>query len=310
MPITYPPPAPTLSGDYTTISRFLNDPTLIARRLRTIAEQRFIADVLLTGRFTTTAGAVQYEQGEGLYSDRAPEAVAPGAEYPLTSVGTGTAQTAKTVKWGQDVEITDEAISRQKIDPVNRAMVKMVNQMVKTIDSVALSAIASTVTQNTDASAPWSGVSGTPAILRDVLRAVANIRALNQGFEPDTVVIDDLTFANIMSDDKIASLLARESQDSPIYTGNLPEIAGLRFLPTPNLPVANTALVLDSTQLGGMADENLQGPGYVSAGGVGVQAKTIRKDDDDKWRLRCRRVTVPIVLEPGAAWKINKVVTA
>lgn len=309
MPITYPPPAPTLSGDFTTISRFLNDPTLIARRLRTLAEQRFIADVLLTGRYTTDSGSVQYEQGETIYSERPPEAVAPGAEYPLTSIGTGTAQLAKTVKWGQDVEITDEAISRQKIDPVNRALIKMVNQMVKTIDSVALGAIASQVTQATDAIAPWSGTGADPAILRDVLRAVANIRALNEGFEADTVVIDDLTFANIMSDDKISTLLARESQDSPIYTGSLPEIANLRFLPTPNLPVGNTALVLDSTQLGGMADENLQGPGYVNTDGVGVQAKTIRKDDDDKWRLRCRRVTVPIVVEPRAAWKINKVVS-
>lgn len=309
MPITYPPPAPTLSGDFTTISRFLNDPTLIARRLRTLAEQRFIADVLLTGRYTTDSGSVQYEQGETIYSERPPEAVAPGAEYPLTSIGTGTAQLAKTVKWGQDVEITDEAISRQKIDPVNRALIKMVNQMVKTIDSVALGAIASQVTQATDAIAPWSGTGAAPAILRDVLRAVANIRALNEGFEADTVVIDDLTFANIMSDDKISTLLARESQDSPIYTGSLPEIANLRFLPTPNMPVGNTALVLDSTQLGGMADENLQGPGYVNTDGVGVQAKTIRKDDDDKWRLRCRRVTVPIVVEPRAAWKINKVVS-
>jgi hypothetical protein len=50
MPYTYPPAAPTLSGDVETISRFLNSPTLVARRLRTLAEQRYIADTLLSGR--------------------------------------------------------------------------------------------------------------------------------------------------------------------------------------------------------------------------------------------------------------------
>lgn len=305
MPIQYPPAAPTISGDLVTISRFLKDPTLVARRLRTIAEQRFIADVLLSGRLKTDSGSVQYEQGESMYSDRAPEPVAPGSEYPLTPVGTGSAQLAKTVKWGRDAEITDESISRQLMNPVDKAFTKLVNQMVKTVDGVALSAIASSVTQTTAASSSWA--SGTPAILRDVLRAAANIRALNEGFEADTVVLDDLTWANVISDDKIANLLARESKDAPVYSGQMPVIAGMRFLPTPNLPTAGVALILDSTQLGGMADENIGGPGYVSAEGVGIQAKTIRKDDEDKYRIRARRVTVPIVQEPRAAWKITGV---
>jgi hypothetical protein len=84
-------------------------------------------------------------------------------------------------------------------------------------------------------------------------------------------------------------------------------IDGMRFLVSPNLPTAGTILVLDSTMLGGMADEDLGGPGYASAGGVGVQVKTIRDDAKDGWRLRCRRVTVPIVVEPAAAYKITGV---
>lgn len=305
MPIHYPPAAPTLSGDTLTIDRFLKDPTLVARRLRTLAEQRFIADVLLSARLTTDSGSILYETGESIYSDRAPEAVAPGSEYPLTTVGTGEAQLAKTVKWGRDVEITDESISRQKIDPVNRALTKLVNNTVKTIDSVALAAIASTVTQASAALSSWA--SGTPNIFRDIARAKAKIRALNEGFEPDTVVVDDVTFANIISDPAFALLLPRESRDTPVFTGNFPIIDGMRILPSPNLPITGRALIADTVQLGGMADENLGGPGYVSAEGVGIQAKTIRKDDEDKWRVRARRVTVPIVLEPKAAWWITGV---
>lgn len=306
MPYTYPPAQPTLSGDVLSINRFLKDPTSVARRLRTIAEQRFIADVLLSQRLTTESGSILYETGETIYSDRAPEAVTPGGEYPLTTISGGTAQTAKTVKWGRDAEITDEAISRQKMNPVERALGKLVNNMVKTIDGIALSAIGSQVTQSTAAIAPWDGSGTTPQILRDVLRAVANIRALNQGYEPDTVVVDDATWANVMSDDKIANLLSRESKDTPIYTGELPKIGVVRILPTPNLPVAKAAFICDTNALGGMADENLAGPGY-SGAVSGIQVKTIRVDDNDKWKVRSRRITVPVVLEPAAAWKITGV---
>jgi len=38
------------------------------------------------------------------------------------------------------------SIARQRMQPVNKAMIKLVNQNVKYVDSVALSAIASAVT--------------------------------------------------------------------------------------------------------------------------------------------------------------------
>jgi hypothetical protein len=74
MAYTYPASAPTISGDTVTISRFLNSPTLVARRLRTILEQRYIADTLLSGRFTVSGGAVQYETGETIYTADNPRA--------------------------------------------------------------------------------------------------------------------------------------------------------------------------------------------------------------------------------------------
>ena len=307
MAITYPPAAPSVSGDQLTISTFLKSPTLVARRLRTLAEQRFIADVLLSARLTTESGAVLYETGESIYSDRAPESVTPGAEYPITTVGTGVQQLAKTEKWGQDSLITDESISRQAMDPVNRALTKQVNQIVKTVDSISMSAIASAVTQTVAASATWDG--STAAILRDVLKVVASIRALNEGFEPNALVVDDTTWAIIASDPVLAGIRAREDKSNPVYSGKFIEVGGLTVLPTPNLGLPKTALVVDTTQLGGMADEKIGGPGYVSAGGVGLEAKTIRDDENDRWRVRARRVTVPVVLEPNAAYKITGVLS-
>ncbi|ODA90227.1 hypothetical protein ATY41_10725 [Leifsonia xyli subsp. xyli] len=309
MPYVYPPAAPTISGDAVTISRFLNDPTLIARRLRTILEQRFIADSLLTGRYSVSGGAVQYETGEPIYTTDTPRAVTPGSEYPLTGAPTGVASIAKTVKWGQDTIVTDESISRQKMQPVNRALTKLGNQNVKYVDSIALSAISSAVTQTTAAAAAWTSATAAQ-IFKDVALAKANIVALNQGYEPDTVVVSDLAWANALSAFVASGYLSRENAaQNPTLTGDFPVINGLRWLVTPNLPTANTALVLDSTVLGGMADENIGGPGYASTDGIGVEVKSIREDENDQYRLRARRVTVPIVVEPAAGWKLTEIGT-
>jgi len=306
MPYTYPPAAPTISGDNVTISRFLNNPTLVARRLRTLLDQRYISDALLTGRFNATgSGSIEYETGEPIFSGENPRAVAPGAEYPLVSPATGTASIAKTVNWGQDALITDASIARRSMDPVNRSLTKLANQNVKYVDSVALSAIGTAVTQATAAAADWSTATAAQ-ILKDAGLAKANVLALNEGFDPDIVVVDDINWVHAMVAFVAAGYVPRETPASnPAMTGEFPVIMGMRWLASPNVPTVNAAIVLDSAQLGGMADEDLGGPGYVSAGGIGVQAKTIRQDETDEWRVRCRRVTVPIVLEPGAAWKIT-----
>jgi hypothetical protein len=305
MPYTYPPAPATLSGDTVTISRFLANPTLVARRLRTLAEQRFISDRLLTGRFKAEGGAILDETGESIYADRPPEAVAPGSNYPQTPLSEGTASLAKVVKWGEDVPVTDEAIKRRQMDPVNKGFIKVVNTMVKTVDGISMSAVTSAVTQSTAALASWA--SGTPAqIMRDIARAKASIIALNQGYDPDLLVVDDLTYAIIISDPAFAAFLPREWKDGPALTGAFPVVQDLTILPTPN-GLSGTALVADSTQLGGMADEDLGGPGYAGLGYPGVEGKAIREEKTDQWLLRGRRVTVPVVLEPGAAWKITGV---
>jgi hypothetical protein len=302
--LTYPPPSPTVSGDILQIHQLLAQPALLDRRLRAVAENRFIADVLLPQRFPVQGGAIQYEQGSTMFTDRAPEQVAPGMEYPRTGISVGPMQLAQVVKWGQDVPITDESISRLRMSPLNVAMSKLVNHMVKIVDSVSMSAIGSQVTATRAATAAWTA--STAEILRDLLLAVADVRALNEGFEPDTVVVTDEVFAFVMSDSIIASAVSREDPSAPVYTGALPIIAGLRILTSPHVPFSTEALVLDSTQLGGMADEQLGGPGYTGALG-GVQTKSMRKDDNDRWDLRARRVTVPVVTEPEAAIRITGV---
>lgn len=294
MPTTYPPAPPTLSGDILSINRFLNSPTLIQRRLRTLAENRFIGDVLLSGRAPSAGGAVQFQQSESIFPDRKPEAIEPGARFPVSPISDGTALIAAVRKWGLDAVVTDEDIKRLLLSPVDRAMQKLTNGVVQQVDTVALTAIAGAVTQSMAVATAWST---STKILRDLLTAKATILALNQGYHPDTAVVDDLTFAIVMSDPTIAAGLRREDPNNPIYTGQFPVIGGLKILPTPNIPVASTAWVLDSTLLGSMVDE------------LPLTGGSLREENGptvvEGWVLRAKRVVVPIVQEPNSAIKLT-----
>jgi hypothetical protein len=308
----FPVNPPSLSGDVLSINRFLKDTPWVARALRSIGDEQFVADKLLTGQFFTESGSIGYEQNESIYADRAPKAVPPGGEYPITPISTGPASTANVVKWGNDALLTDELISRQRYNVVERSFRKLMNSHISTIDAIALSAILSAVTQNTNAIASWKAASGVK-ILRDVMRAITSIIKLKQGYMPNAVFVEPDVFANVVSDDELAKLMPREYpgvQATPLVAGLggslMRQIGGLTWITSPNAPVTGKALVLDTAVFGGFADERLNSPDYVQTEN-GLQVQSIRDKDVDGWRIRARRTTVPVVLEPGAAWLINGV---
>lgn len=303
MPGTYPAAPPTLSGDALTISRFLQSPAYIQRRLRDYVDLRFISDQLLTQRFRSQGGAVLYETAEAFVSDRTVEAIGAGSEYPYANLPTGTASIAAIQKWGQKVLLTDEEIARNAYAgaAADRAMRKVVNSIISQVDGITMSLITSAVTNSLTVTTAWNAAS--PTVLRDILRAVGSIRGLNLGYNPDTLALNDVQYAYLGSDAIIANLLRRETPDSPVYSGQIDVLAGLNIVVSPTIPTGS-AFVLDSTQLGGMADEVDGAPGY-AVSDLAVQVKAIRKDEQDAWDLQGRRKTVPIVQEPGAAFKLT-----
>lgn len=304
---TFPPAAPTLNDQTISASRFLQDPKFVAKALREFGDLRYIGTYLLTGRQVTTGGAVGYEQVEGIFADAVPEIVAPGSEYTLSAIGDGPAGLARVAKWGKDTLVTDEAVARRQYDPIRKALIKLTNSAALAIDQATVSVIASAVTATRAAGSAWT--SASPTILRDVLRAVADVRALNAGYEPNALLVDDSTWAYMASDPVVAAAMARESQTSPVYTGRFSVLAGLQVMPTPaaNLPggVGTSAWVLDTDQLGFIATEDLQG-GYEDAGEL-VQSKVIREDGIDATRLRARANFAPVVTDPGAGYRISGV---
>lgn len=309
----YPVAGPSLAGDVLSINRFLKDTPWVARVLRTYEQQMLVSDKILRGQLYTESGAIGYETSEGIFADRVPKPVTPGSNYPLTGISLGVGQLVNTLKWGQDAEFTDEKINRERYAVIERGFLKLVNSQMFQIDSVALSAVASAVTQNTAALASWAGTGAAPQILRDIMRTIMKIVGLKQGYLPDTVLLGLDTFANVTTDDKIMSLLPREYpgvQNSPIMAGVdsvfVKRIGGLTFLTSPTLPTTGVSMVFDSKVLGSFVDETLPAPGYVRSDGM-TQVKTIRDEGKDQYRIRARRITVPIVQEPAAAWKITGV---
>jgi hypothetical protein len=304
MPGTFPAGAPVLTGDSLAISRFLQSPTALQRRLRDFRDLRFVSDQILTGRLRSQGGAVLYTMSEPFVTDRTVTAVSAGSEYPYANLPTGTAAVAAVQKWGQKVLLTDEEIARNVFgnQVVDRTLKKVVNTVISQVDSISMSAVQSAAA-NTATLGIWTG--GTPKVLNDILAAKSRIVARNLGYNPDTLVLSDAAYVAMMLDTVISNLWRRETTENPVYTGKVETVAGLKVLVTPAL--STTALVLDSTQLGAMADEIEGAPGYTVAD-LAVEVKSIRKESQDAWDLQGRRLTVPIVQEPGAAEEITGVV--
>lgn len=311
MPYAFPAGAPTLSGDLLTISRFLADPTRIQRRMRDWKDLRFVADQLLTQRWRSQGGAVLYDMTEPFLTDRAVESIAPGSEYPYANTTTGTAGLAAISKYGQKVFLTDEQIARKAypMDEVDRQMQKVVNTIIKHVDTISMAAIGTAITTEVATAGSWdNATAANRKPLEDILLAIQAIEDQNQGYRPDTLVVSPKAYTYLMLNDAIAQLRKRETSENPVYTGMIETVANLTVIKTPNLPVATRAWVLDSTKLGGMADETDGAPGY-SVADLAVQIKSVRKDSQDGWDLQARRKTVPVVQEPGAGYEITGVVS-
>ena len=301
--LTYPVPAlsGTAAGNLSTeqIHQLLRNQNVVARRVRTLAAQRFISDALLTGRYRVEGGAVLYEtSGDPVFLDDDPEVIAPGGEYPRSQANAGDLAAARVDKWGRDIPITDESIKRRGIDVVDRSFSQLINRMVRFVDSAALGVIASKVTA-TYASAAWTS---TAAIVDAIEQARAVGEESGEGHTFDTIVLKPTQYAKVMGLFLASGLLPRE-QNNPLLTGTWPTILDVRWLRSPHTPTT-APLLLDTDELGGMADENLGGPGYARVQN-GIETKSIREDHTDGYLLRGRRVTVPIVADPTAGLAIT-----
>ena len=265
----------------------MKQPALLARYMRSILDEKFLGDYLLTGRYVAEGGAIAYQSG----------IVGMGSQYPLTQMDAGQLAIAKTLKRGIATHVWDEEISRMRMNAVAMATSTLQNGMIKSHDGVSLGVIASRVTA-TYASQAWSTAAG---IVNGVMLAKAQLSALKSGVTADTIVLREDQYERVMAVLLLAALLPRESVN-PINTGTWPQVLGLEWVTSPNVPFSDPLLV-DREKLGGIATENIASPEYSRAGDFEVASD--RLQGRDGYELRIRRVSVPIVVRPDAGVRIT-----
>lgn len=283
------------------VHAFLKSPTLVAKRVAELASQRFIADFLLQGRYDASGGGIAYSIDESIYSNADGETIAPGGGYPLSTADEGKPEFAASEKDGQDTLITDEAIARLLLDPVNRALLKVTNRMIKRVDTRAMAVIASEVTQTRAAGGNWSAAE---QIVEDVLIADSDLDAVDMGLVGNVVVLKPVQFAKVAAHFIKIDMVAN-GLPATLASGVIPNVLGKSWVTSNNVAGADPMLV-DATQLGGIGVERLASPGYTRVpGSLGIETKIIRDEDRDQYRPRVRRVGVAAVVEPRAAIKIT-----
>jgi len=303
---TYAPPVPTLSGENYTASYLLNNPRIIWRLLNTIAQQRLVGARLLTGRVDLTgSGAVVYQTQESIFANDTSAIIGELEEYPLTDDTSAPPSLATSLKRGLAELVSLEDVARNRLDVLQRKLIKLANRVVIDHDAIVLSAIGSAVTATQAAVGPWNGTGTTPNPFLDLLNAKAQIDELNLGYTADTVVVTPQNFAYLVN--AMVKFDAVAASDLPgLLQANMVRAAGLNIWQTTNMPTGVTALVADSTLLGSIGFERLGG-GYNGdpSDPLGIESKTWMTEKNDGWRIQARKIAVPIVQEPGAAVKLT-----
>lgn len=299
---TYPLARPSGTLTAAQIHAILANPRIIGRRMADLTDQKFIADFLLQGRFQAAGGGVFYRSNEG-FGVTGAAGVNPGSEYPKIIVDEGDITAAATTKTGISTVITDEKIAREGQTVLDNGLQRLANSVIQQVDTVAMAVVTSKITDEVASAANWTT---TKTIIAGALKARANRDALKRGINLDTVLLNGDDYATVMSIFLDSGLLPKDTVGAnAILTGEIPaNLLGFTWVTSPQFSGSNP-LAIDREQLGGMADEDLGGPGWVRAGETGVEVKAVRKDDTDSYEPIARRSTVPIVVEPKAGVAIT-----
>lgn len=298
---TYAPPTPVLSGDNITVDYLMNNPVILYRALRTLVQQRMIGARILTGRVNLTgSGSAIFETGESIFADDDAEIVDELGEYPLTDTDRAVASIATSLKRGYASLVSDENVSRNRIDIVQRKLLKLANKLVFGFDALCLSAVGTAVTQTQAAAAAWNTAGAEPFL--DVLLSGAKVDELNQGYNVDAIVARPIKWAYLVNLLAKMGALPRETAANVIATGTVVDVAGLSLMKTTNMLPGVDVFVADTTQLGSIGWEDLGG-GYLGdpSNPLDIEFKRIRLDESDGYKLQTRKTGVPMVQEPNAA---------
>ncbi len=294
--VTYPPSPPTISAGRITVEAFLRTPTRVQRAVVDLTRQRFIADFIYTGG-DAAGGAVVYDRvlAGDLFTTRDVQPIEPGSEFPIVDTGETVPLVAAVTKWGGASIITYEAVRRDQRDVLARQLTKLRNTVIRKVDTVAVAAL------NADPSVPvapgaaaWNNTTtGDP--ISDLEAARSAIDDADLGYMADTVLVNPLQRLRLMARKDIRDSLPRESTaGNPVLAGGaaLNGLLGFRWLVSNRVP-AGSAYVLARGVLGSIRDE------------LPLYSRTVDQPDQERWLIMAARVTVPVITDPLAAFRLT-----
>lgn len=253
---------PTLpNSPQLTVDVMLKNPEIIRRRLTDLTAKRFIADrIFMKGSPDQVAGGgARYQRSENIYFDRDPEEVGVRAEFPRAAWSEALLE-AFVHTYGLEFAVNDLQVRRNQIDMIERGLVKLSNGMVKYVDTVAMNLLLTdAAVQTFAAGGDWS--TAATDIVFDVTRAKAAITGVEEGYEADTMLVNDAQFVDLENDADIRGSMPRETRDSYVQTGVFPRFMGLDIINT-NRVTAGKVVILASKIVGTIADEAPTEGGY------------------------------------------------
>lgn len=303
--------SPTYPGSAEmTVDALLKRPQVILRSLTDLVNKRFVADkIFQRGSGDQVAGGLAlYQRSESIYPDRDVEEVGVRAEFPMTG-WSEQLMSAFVKKYGLEVPISFESARRNQIDMVSRGQRKLANAVVKSVDTLAMTLLTTdTDVLTSAASGDWS--TAATDIVADIATMRKGIYDQDEGYEPDTLIVNPAQELDLINDKDIRDALPRESNANAVTTGQAAPILGLKqILVTPRL-TAGTVLLVSAKIAGTIADENpAAGEGYTSyspgPGFAPVHMKIRRDDDHDEWIVRAARFPAMWLSEPKSVYKLT-----
>lgn len=295
MPSTmYPPVPPTVAGGKITIDLYLRQPTRITRVLNDLTAERFIGDRVF-GSGNADGGAVLYDRvsEQDLYLDNEIEVIAPGAEFPILGASETDPLVAKVAKRGGAVKLTYEAVRRNATDQFARQMRRLANTIVKKHDAIAISTLLGDADLGSgNAAAAWNASGSDP--FADIMEAKLGVEQLDLGYLVDTAIINPQEFQALIANASIRAALPRENTtQNPVLSGQLAGLAGIANWIVTNRMTSGTALFVNSKIVGSINDE------------LPMYTRVVDKQEDETYLIQGARVSVPVVTDPKAAFKLT-----
>lgn len=289
----YPPAPPAVNGGLISVEQFLRNPSRVQRVVNDLSRERFIADRIFSSG-DAQGGAVIYDQvsASELYTSRDVQGIAPASEFPIVDAGEGAPKVAAVTKWGGAAVLSYEAVRRDNRDVLNRQLTKLRNTIIRKVDTVAI-AVLNAAPINGAGGTDWDDAgAGDP--IGDLAVARSEIDDADLGYTADTVIINPAQMVALIRRKDVRDALPRENMAAnPIANGQLSGFMGYRSWYVTNRVPAGTAFVLAAGVAGSIRDE------------LALYSRVIDQPERERYLVQAARVTVPVVTDPLAVYKLT-----